>query len=1234
VSDSKQRPGDPERPAEQGEPQTERKTERKTGSERGAAGPAGERGRGFGGVGETLGGVGETLGGFARRVGEFVGELPGQVAATVSPTSAALERTRVLRMAGALDAASEALRQLRVERPSDDGVVEGLRRVALLQAWLRGAPLPATAWQTPTNEGARTSEAPNRGTPMRLLEDAWRAIHDETRGEAGAREALDLTRRAARLHDGLAAADRDELRLLTHLVAADACAKLGAWSRGVRELAKAQGRLVVSTAATRSGDGSTNEATLAPNPLREAIAIRRGSWLLALDRVAEAELVWSRHLQESGTLGHDTASSDVERTRASERAAVLVSLRASRAAFTARLHAARGDAAAASLALRELEGETRLHGEATAVALCLGDTKAARREALLWLREAPTNPERMRAWALAELLAILDEDTREASRRGANPTRGASVGAVFPPNDGPPNTELPNDGLPNDELTSNRLPNNELEILRALVIACRRAPEGRRAAHRHELAFALLVLDAPVDVHTPAETTHTSDRSGAERDGRTGRDGRDEAHVSDALIAALGELDASRAARDRFAPGTAGSEGPRPAELELVTLRQTLAREGHAAATLREPSASAPRRGPTSAETPSSDPTSSLAQRLGFDLSQRPIGIPPSLEATTQLPERDGVGPDAMSPLRLPGVRARVLECHTHLVAAALAAAEGRHALADDLRVLALGVDPRSRSARVALERLPTSLEDRRIETRLTVATERLAEVPTSVAGVHVEGVEQARAGIVEARERLARPLTLAIMGEFSAGKSSVVNALLGESIAAVGALPTTATINLFRRGPTGTARVFHRDGTLAIVAPGQIEAFLTSLDDVAASRIRHVEIERGEERLGDLTIVDTPGLNALDAYHERVAREFLDTADAVIWVSSATRTITASELRVLDELRASGREVLAILNKIDVIDAHEQGELITYVREQLAGRVVDVVPVSAERALAWRRAKATSADPSSTASSHATGTDPKVGEDPFATLERALHTHFVARGRELKLALVERRLATALNGALAGLHTAIASLEADARRTLDDEALDHAMRTVDAFERALDGELVTLADPLTRELLAVGAAVSGVGLGPSADDAADLAYLDARLGELLESAFDKAITRAAIGGERVAIELLTRELGPWSRGYLAGLRHRGLLPELVRFAGPAALRGERELEAALTLRLRAATLPVLEATQRLRIPLTAEVRSARRRRASLPEAEALRLRARHVAALEALARLGSSTSS
>ena len=51
-------------------------------------------------------------------------------------------------------------------------------------------------------------------------------------------------------------------------------------------------------------------------------------------------------------------------------------------------------------------------------------------------------------------------------------------------------------------------------------------------------------------------------------------------------------------------------------------------------------------------------------------------------------------------------------------------------------------------------------------------------------------------------------------------------------------------------------------------------------------------------------SIVDTPGLNALDAFHEEVARGFIDEADAIVWVFSATRGGAASELGMLQELR------------------------------------------------------------------------------------------------------------------------------------------------------------------------------------------------------------------------------------------------------------------------------------------------------------------------------------------
>ena len=87
--------------------------------------------------------------------------------------------------------------------------------------------------------------------------------------------------------------------------------------------------------------------------------------------------------------------------------------------------------------------------------------------------------------------------------------------------------------------------------------------------------------------------------------------------------------------------------------------------------------------------------------------------------------------------------------------------------------------------------------------------------------------------------------MKVAIVGRRNVGKSTFVNALLGEPVAPMGVLPTTSTINVFRRGPTGGARVHYRDGRISTLAPDEGQKFLHALDDTEASRIRHVEIER-----------------------------------------------------------------------------------------------------------------------------------------------------------------------------------------------------------------------------------------------------------------------------------------------------------------------------------------------------------------------------------------------------
>src|SRR5690606_11828112 len=113
-----------------------------------------------------------------------------------------------------------------------------------------------------------------------------------------------------------------------------------------------------------------------------------------------------------------------------------------------------------------------------------------------------------------------------------------------------------------------------------------------------------------------------------------------------------------------------------------------------------------------------------------------------------------------------------------------------------------------------------------RLEDRLAAATELLARLPDEALEIPLRGGPEALNMVIAARERLARPLTSAIMGEFSAGKSTFVNALRGEAVAPMGVLPTTNTINVFRRGTGRGARVHYRDGSISTVTATELDPY------------------------------------------------------------------------------------------------------------------------------------------------------------------------------------------------------------------------------------------------------------------------------------------------------------------------------------------------------------------------------------------------------------------------
>jgi small GTP-binding protein len=158
----------------------------------------------------------------------------------------------------------------------------------------------------------------------------------------------------------------------------------------------------------------------------------------------------------------------------------------------------------------------------------------------------------------------------------------------------------------------------------------------------------------------------------------------------------------------------------------------------------------------------------------------------------------------------------------------------------------------------------------------------------------------------------------LVVVGEYNSGKSTFINALLGDEVFAMGDLPTTRAISILRYGQA---------------APPE------SIGE--GIYLYHYPLDV----LRDLQIVDTPGTNSIERMEEALTREFVPRADLVLFVTSLLQPLTASELDFLAHIREWGKKVVFVVNGVDRRNSDEQ---VDRVREYLTREVQSRLGASA----------------------------------------------------------------------------------------------------------------------------------------------------------------------------------------------------------------------------------------------------------------------------------------------
>lgn len=201
------------------------------------------------------------------------------------------------------------------------------------------------------------------------------------------------------------------------------------------------------------------------------------------------------------------------------------------------------------------------------------------------------------------------------------------------------------------------------------------------------------------------------------------------------------------------------------------------------------------------------------------------------------------------------------------------------------------------------------------------------------------------------------------IIGEFSRGKSTFVNALLGDNVLPAKVRPTTAVITVISDGDPARLTAYFRDARKPPTEmtlggePAKEIMDLVTVGNVRAGDIDHVELFYPNRftRMG-IKIVDTPGVNDMDEVREEITYRYLPLADATIMLLDPMQPISASEMAFLRDkvLPQSIEKMFFVVNKIDQVSEEDREKSIRYIRSQLEGvvRKVEIFGVNSRGAM------------------------------------------------------------------------------------------------------------------------------------------------------------------------------------------------------------------------------------------------------------------------------------------
>lgn len=198
---------------------------------------------------------------------------------------------------------------------------------------------------------------------------------------------------------------------------------------------------------------------------------------------------------------------------------------------------------------------------------------------------------------------------------------------------------------------------------------------------------------------------------------------------------------------------------------------------------------------------------------------------------------------------------------------------------------------------------------------------------------------------------RSGYPMEVAIVGQFSSGKSTFLNALLSKDVLPTGITPVTSKVNYINYAKEYKLKVTYNSGADEYHPLESISNFTDQRYPI--EDIKYITLYAPMEILKDISFVDTPGLNSQSLSDTQVTKKILRNVDGIIWLTLLDNAGKESESQILSQYLQNFKDKsLCVLNQKDKFDEKQVETTVSYVQKSFGEFFARVIPISAKQAL------------------------------------------------------------------------------------------------------------------------------------------------------------------------------------------------------------------------------------------------------------------------------------------